>query len=136
MCGVMNAEKGWVFQLHIGAIRNNNTRMFNILGADSGYDSMGDFRIAQPLARLLNQLVMENQLPRTVLYNIKPADNEVMATMAGNFQDGVIPGKIHHGPPLWILDQLNGLENQLESSSDMGYIIAFIDMTIVYRCIL
>src|SRR5690625_3938420 len=96
MCGVMNAEKGWVFQLHIGAIRNNNTRMFNILGADSGYDSMGDFRIAQPLARLLNQLDMENQLPRTVLYNINPADNEVMATMAGNFQDGGIPGKIQH----------------------------------------
>lgn len=129
MCGVMNAEKGWVFQLHIGAIRNNNTRMFNILGADSGYDSMGDFRIAQPLARLLNQLDMENQLPRTVLYNINPADNEVMATMAGNFQDGVIPGKIQHGPPWWFLDQKNGIEKQLDSLSDMGILSEFIGMT-------
>src|SRR5690625_6529593 len=97
MCELMNAEKGWVFQLDIGAIRNNNTRMFNILGADSGYDSMGDLRIAQPLARLLNQLDMENQLPRNVLYNINPAVNDVMATMAVTFQDGVIPGKIQHG---------------------------------------
>src|SRR5690625_5352965 len=103
--------------------------MCKILGAESGYDSMGDFRIAQPLVRLLNQLDMEIQLPRTVLYNIKPVDNEVMATMAGNFQDGVIPGKIQHGPPWWFLDQKNGIEKQLDSLSDMGILSEFIGMT-------
>lgn len=128
-CGQMNAEKEWVFQLHIGAIRNNNSRMFNKMGADSGYDSMGDPRIAQPLARLLNQLDKENQLPRTVLYNINPADNEVMATMTGNFQDGVIPGKIQHGPPWWFMDQKNGIEKQMDSLSDMGILSEFIGMT-------
>lgn len=128
-CGQMNAEKNWVFQLHIGAIRNNSTRMYNKLGADSGYDSMGDFRIAEPLSRLLNQLDRENQLPRTVLYNINPADNEVMCTMTGNFQDGVIPGKIQHGPPWWFMDQKNGIEKQLDSLSDIGILSEFIGMT-------
>src|SRR5690625_7496314 len=99
--------------------------MCKILGAESGYDSMGDFRSAQTLARLLNQLDMENQLPRTVLYNIKPADNEVMATMAGNFQDGVIPGKIQHGPPWWFLDGKDGIEKQLDSQCGMGLLSEF-----------
>jgi glucuronate isomerase len=128
-CGLMNAEKGWVYQLHIGAIRNNNTRFFKKLGPDSGFDSIGDTELARPLARLLDRLDSENKLPKTVLYNINPRDNELMATMAGNFQDGTVAGKVQHGPPWWFLDQKNGIENQIESLSNMGIVSEFIGMT-------
>ncbi|MCC5940359.1 MAG: glucuronate isomerase [Balneolaceae bacterium] len=128
-CGLMDHEKGWVFQLHIGAIRNNSSRMMKKLGPDSGFDSMGDAEIARPLARLLNRLDSENNLPKTILYNINPRDNELMATMAGNFQDGSVPGKIQHGPPWWFLDQKDGIEKQIESLSNMGILSEFIGMT-------
>lgn len=128
-CGLMDAEKGWVYQLHIGPIRNNNTRFFKKLGPDSGFDSIGDTEMAKPLARLLDRLDTENKLPKTVLYNINPRDNELMATMAGNFQDGTVPGKVQHGPPWWFLDQKNGIENQVESLSNMGILSEFIGMT-------
>ncbi len=128
-CGVMNHEKGWVFQLHIGAIRNNNTRMMAKLGPDSGYDSMGDAEIALPLSRMLDRLDSENRLPKTVLYNLNPKDNELMGAMIGNFQDGLIPGKLQHGPPWWFLDQKDGIEKQIESLSNMGVLSQFIGMT-------
>jgi len=128
-CGLMNAEKGWVYQLHIGSIRNNNTRLYKKLGPDSGFDSIGDAEMARPLARLLDRLDAEGKLPKTVLYNINPCDNELMATMAGNFQDGTIAGKVQHGPPWWFLDQKNGIENQVESLSNMGILSEFIGMT-------
>ncbi|SMO94164.1 glucuronate isomerase [Gracilimonas mengyeensis] len=128
-CGVMDAEKGWVYQLHMGAIRNNNTRMLKKLGRDTGFDSIGDFELAIPLSRLLNRLDSEDNLPKTILYNNNPRDNELMATMLGNFQDGSVPGKLQHGPPWWFLDQKNGIEEQLESLSNMGVISEFIGMT-------
>lgn len=128
-CVLMDHEKGWVFQLHIGAIRNNSSRMMKKLGPDSGFDSMGDAEIARPLARLLNRLDSVNKLPKTILYNINPRDNELMATMAGNFQDGTVPGKIQHGPPWWFLDQKDGIEKQIESLSNMGILSEFIGMT-------
>ena len=128
-CGLMNHEKGWVFQLHIGAIRNNNSRMMAKLGPDSGFDSMGDVEIAKPLSRLLDRLDRDNILPKTVLYNLNPRDNELMGTMLGNFQDGVTPGKLQHGPPWWFLDQKDGIEKQIESLSNMGVLTQFIGMT-------
>lgn len=128
-CGLMDAEKGWVYQIHIGSIRNNNTRFYKKLGPDSGFDSIGDTEIANPLARLLDRLDTENKLPKTVLYNINPRDNELMATMAGNFQDGTVAGKVQHGPPWWFLDQKNGIEQQIESLSNMGVLSEFIGMT-------
>ncbi len=127
--GLMDHEKEWVYQLHIGALRNNNSRMMKKLGPDTGFDSMGDFETARPLSRLLDRLDRDNKLPRTVLYNNNPCDNEVFATMTGNFQDGTIPGKMQHGPPWWHLDQKNGIENQLEVISNMGVLSEFIGMT-------
>ncbi len=128
-CGLMNHEKGWVFQLHIGALRNNSSRMMDKLGSDSGFDSMGDVEMARPLARLLDRLDSVNKLPKTILYNINPRDNELMVTMAGNFQDGSLPGKIQHGPPWWFLDQKDGIEKQIDSLSNMGILSEFIGMT-------
>lgn len=128
-CGLMNAEKGWVYQLHMGPIRNNNTRLYKKLGPDSGFDSIGDTDMARPLARLLDRLDAENKLPKTVLYNINPRDNELIASMAGNFQDGSVPGKMQHGPPWWFLDQKNGIEQQIESLSNLGILSEFIGMT-------
>ena len=128
-CGLMDHEKEWVFQLHIGALRNNNSRMMKKLGPDTGFDSMGDFEMARPLSRLLDWLDSENKLPRIVLYNSNTRDNELFATMIGNFQDGSIPGKIQHGPPWWHLDQKDGIEKQIESLSNMSVLSEFIGMT-------
>ncbi|MEX2603157.1 MAG: glucuronate isomerase [Gracilimonas sp.] len=128
-CGVMDAEKGWVYQLHMGAIRNNNTRMLKKLGRDTGFDSIGDFEIAQPLSRLLNRLDTEDHLPKTILYNNNPRDNELIATMLGNFQDGSVSGKLQHGPPWWFLDQKDGIEAHVTSLSNMGILSEFIGMT-------
>lgn len=128
-CGVMDAQKGWVYQLHIGAIRNNNSRMLEKLGRDTGFDSIGDFDIARPLARLLDHLDSEDNLPKTILYNNNPTDNELFATMLGNFQDGTVPGKLQHGPPWWFLDQKDGIEAHATSLSNMGILSEFIGMT-------
>ena len=99
------------------------------LGPDSGFDSMGDVEIAKPLSRLLDRFDRDNTLPKTVLYNLNPRDNELMGTMLGNFQDGVTPGKLQHGPPWWFLDQKDGIEKQIESLSNMGVLSQFIGMT-------
>ena len=126
--GVMDYEKGWVQQLHMGALRNNNTRMFRTLGADTGVDSIGDFKIARPLSKYLNRLDNENKLAKTILYNLNPRDNELIATMIGNFQDGTVVGKIQYGSAWWFLDQKSGMEKQIDALSNMGLLSRFIGM--------
>jgi glucuronate isomerase len=126
--GVMDYEKGWVQQLHLGALRNNNSRMMRVLGPDTGFDSIGDFEIARPLAKFLNKLDTENKLAKTILYNLNPRDNELMATMIGNFQDGSITGKLQYGSGWWFLDQRDGMQKQIEALSNLGMLSQFIGM--------
>ncbi len=126
--GVMDFEKGWAQQLHMGALRNNNTRLFRTLGADTGVDSIGDFEIARPLSKYLNRLDDENKLTKTILYNLNPRDNELIATMIGNFQDGTVVGKLQYGSAWWFLDQKSGMERQIDALSNMGLLSRFIGM--------
>ncbi len=126
--GRLNSEKGWTSQLHIGAQRNNNSAMFAELGPDSGFDSIGDRRYAEPLARYLDTLSSAGTLPRTILYNNNPRDTEMLATMLGNFQDGSVPGKMQLGSAWWFLDQKDGIERQLEAISQMGSLRRFVGM--------
>ncbi|HSO87079.1 MAG TPA: glucuronate isomerase [Draconibacterium sp.] len=126
--GIMDHSRGWTQQFHIGALRNNSTRLFNQLGADVGLDSIGDFEIARPLSKLLDRLDMNNKLAKTVLYNLNPRDNELMATMIGNFQDGTVPGKMQFGSGWWFLDQKDGMEKQINALSNMGLLSRFIGM--------
>jgi glucuronate isomerase len=123
-----NAEKNWVQQFHLGALRNNNSRLMNRLGADAGCDSIGDFSHAQSLSKFLNYLDENNVLARTIIYNLNPADNEVFASMAGNFQDGIVPGKIQYGAAWWFLDQKDGIIKQLDSLSNLGLLSRFVGM--------
>ena len=125
---IMNSESGWVQQLHLGALRNNNTRMFKILGPDTGYDSIGYFEVARPLAKFLDRLDCNNKLPKTILYNLNPRDNEVLATLVGNFQDSSFPGKMQWGSAWWFLDQKDGIENHINVLSNMGLLSRFIGM--------
>lgn len=125
---LMDWEKGWTQQYHIGALRNNNSRMMRTLGPDTGYDSIGDFEIARPLAKFLNRLDDEDKLAKTILYNLNPRDNEVMATMIGNFQDGRVPGKLQYGSAWWFLDQKDGMTRQIEALSNMGMLNQFVGM--------
>jgi glucuronate isomerase len=125
---VMDAARGWVQQYHLGALRNANTRLMRRLGADSGCDSIGDFEQARPLARFLDRLDREGCLTRTVLYNLNPRDNELMATMIGNFQDGATPGKLQYGSAWWFLDQKDGIEAQLRALANMGLLARFVGM--------
>ncbi len=124
----MDAEAGWVMQLHLGAMRNNNTRMFKNLGPDTGFDSIGDFLQARSLAKFLDSLEVNNKLPKTILYNLNPADNELIAAMLGNFQDGSVPGKIQYGSAWWFLDQKDGMEKQINALSNLGLLSRFIGM--------
>ena len=126
---MMDAEAGWVMQLHLGALRNTNTRMLQTLGPDTGFDSIGDFEIAVPLAKFLDRLNSSNKLPKTIIYNINPRDNELIASMIGDFQDGSCPGKIQHGPAWWFLDQKDGIEKQIAALSNMSLLSRFIGMT-------
>ena len=126
--GLMDCEKGWTQQFHLGALRNNNTRMFKKIGSDTGFDSIGDFEIARPLSRFLDRLDRQNKLARTILYNLNPRDNEVIAAMIGNFQDGTVPGKIQMGSSWWFLDQKDGMERQIEALSNMGLLCRFVGM--------
>jgi glucuronate isomerase len=125
---VMDVEAGWVQQLHLGAMRNNNTRMFRALGPDVGYDSIGDFETARPLAKFLDRLDMNGKLPKTILYNLNPRDNALFATMIGNFQDGSAPGKMQYGSAWWFLDQKDGMEEQMRALSNMGLLARFVGM--------
>ncbi len=121
-------EKGFVQQYHLGAIRNNNSRMMKTLGADTGWDSIGDFQQARSLAKFLDRLDTNNKLAKTILYNLNPADNELMATMIGNFNDGSAPGKIQWGSGWWFLDQKDGMTKQLNALSNMGLVSRFVGM--------
>jgi glucuronate isomerase len=121
-------EKGWVQQYHLGALRNNNQRMIQHIGADTGWDSIGDFSQAKSLARFLSRLDAENKLTKTILYNLNPADNAVFATMAGNFNDGTIAGKIQFGAAWWFLDQKDGMIKQINALSNMGLLSKFVGM--------
>tara|TARA_R110002049_G_scaffold227912_1_gene400099 strand:+ start:47667 stop:49070 length:1404 start_codon:yes stop_codon:yes gene_type:complete len=121
-------EFGWVQQFHLGALRNNNARMHRILGPDTGWDSIGDYSQAQKLSAFLNNLDSKNKLTKTVIYNLNPADNEVMATMIGNFNDGSIKGKVQFGSGWWFLDQKDGMTKQLNALSNMSLISCFIGM--------
>ena len=120
--------RGWVMQLHLGAQRNNNSRQFRALGPDTGFDSIGDTPQAATLARFLDRLDTNNRLPKTILYNLNPADNYVLATMLGNFQDGSVPGKIQFGSGWWFLDQKEGMEWQINSLSNLGLLSRFVGM--------
>lgn len=122
------AKRGWVQQYHIGALRNNNERMFKLLGPDTGFDSINDGLVAMPLARLLDALDRDNALPKTILYGLNPRDNEVLATMCGNFQDGSIEGKIQFGSGWWFNDQKDGMERQMTQLAQLGLLSRFVGM--------
>ncbi len=126
--GRLDAKRGWTKQLHLGALRNNNTRLLKRLGADAGVDSIGDFPQARGLARYLDRLDSAGELPKTVLYNLNPADNYVFATMIGNVQDDLAPGKIQFGSGWWFLDQKEGMEWQLNALSQLGLLSRFVGM--------
>lgn len=121
-------EKGWVQQYHLGALRNNNTRMLQQLGPDTGWDSIGDYSQGRPLARFLNRLDTEDKLAKTIIYNLNPSDNALMASMIGNFNDGSIPGKIQFGSGWWFMDQKDGMIQQMNALSNMGLISRFVGM--------
>lgn len=126
--GQWDAEKGWVQQYHLGALRNNNSRMLGQLGPDTGWDSIGDFSQARSLSKFLDRLDTNDQLAKTILYNLNPADNELMATMIGNFNDGSIIGKVQFGSAWWFLDQKDGMTRQLNALSNMGLLSRFVGM--------
>ena len=126
--GRMDHSRGWAQQFHIGALRNNNTRLFNQLGPDTGFDSIGDKPVAEPLSKLLNRLDTEDKLCKTVLYNLNPSDNELYATMIGNFQDGSVAGKMQWGSGWWFLDQKDGMEKQINALSNLGLLSRFVGM--------
>lgn len=121
-------EFGWVQQFHLGALRNNNARMHRILGPDTGWDSISDFPQAQKLSSFLNALDSKDKLTKTIIYNLNPSDNEVMATMIGNFNDGSVKGKVQFGSGWWFLDQKDGMTKQLNALSNMGLISCFVGM--------
>ena len=125
---LMDWEKGWTQQFHYGAIRNNNSRLFGKLGADTGFDSIGDFMVAKSMSRFLDQLDKSNQLAKTIIYNLNPKDNDLISTMIGNFQDGSVAGKIQFGSGWWFLDQKTGMEAQLNSLSNLGLLSRFVGM--------
>lgn len=125
---VMDHEKDWTQQFHIGAIRNNNSRMFSELGPDSGFDSIGDYQIASAMSKLLDRLDSLDQLAKTIVYNLNPTANEVMVTMAYNFNDGRTPGKMQFGSGWWFMDQKNGMEDQMNTLSQLGLISQFVGM--------
>jgi len=125
---IWDHEKDWVQQYHLGALRNNNVRMLQQLGADTGWDSIGDFSQGKALATFLNRLDKDNRLAKTILYNLNPSDNELMATMVGNYNDGSVPGKIQFGSAWWFLDQKDGMIKQINALSNMGLLSRFVGM--------
>ncbi|HEY0670323.1 MAG TPA: glucuronate isomerase [Sphingobacteriaceae bacterium] len=121
-------EKGWVQQFHIGALRNNNSRLLKSLGPDTGWDSIGDFSQSVAMSRFLDKLDTQDKLSKTIIYNLNPADNELIATMIGNFNDGTVAGKIQFGSAWWFLDQKDGMTRQLNTLSNMGLLSRFVGM--------
>lgn len=124
----MDWEKGWTQQFHLGALRNNNSRMLGKLGPDTGWDSIGDFPQGRAMAKFLNRLDTGDKLAKTILYNLNPADNELIATMVGNFNDGSVVGKVQFGSGWWFLDQKDGMERQINALSNMGLLSRFVGM--------
>ncbi len=125
---IMDWEKGWTQQFHYGAIRDKNTRLFNKLGPDTGFDSIGDFTVAKAMSKFFNRLDTDNKLAKTIIYNLNPRDNDLVATMIGNFQDGSVAGKIQFGSGWWFLDQKTGMEAQMNSLSNLGLLSRFVGM--------
>ena len=126
--GDLYAKRGWTMQLHLGALRSTNTRLLRTLGPDTGFDSIGDFPQITTLGAFLDRLDQDNALPKTILYNLNPADNYALATMAGNFQDGSVPGKVQLGSGWWFLDQKEAMEWQLNALSNLGLLSRFVGM--------
>lgn len=126
--GRLNAEKNWTMQLHLGPLRNTNTRLLRQLGPDTGFDSIGDLPQTATLAAFLDRLDQENVLPKTILYNVNPTHNYAFATMTGNFQDGTVPGKVQFGAAWWFLDQKEGMEWQINALSNIGLLSRFVGM--------
>lgn len=122
------AKRGWTMQLHIGALRNNNSRMFKNLGADTGFDSINDFEIAKGISTILNRLDEKDMLPKTILYCLNPKDNYVLGTMLGNFQRGPVKGKIQFGSGWWFNDNKDGMEGQMKALANLGMISTFVGM--------
>ncbi|MEI6351784.1 MAG: glucuronate isomerase [Verrucomicrobiota bacterium] len=125
---VLDAEKGWTQQLHYGALRNANSRMLKALGPDTGFDSIGDWSAAEAMARYFDKLDGKGMLPRTIIYNLNPRDNAMVATMIGNFQDGKTAGKMQFGSGWWFMDQLDGMTQQIEALSQLGLLSQFVGM--------
>lgn len=123
-----DCEKGWVQQYHLGAFRNNRTREMKQNGPDTGWDSIGDYSQGKSMVKFLNRLDSNNQLAKTIIYNLNPADNELVATVTGNFNDGTIPGKIQFGSAWWFLDQKDGMTKQINALSNMGLLSRFVGM--------
>ncbi|MDE5849362.1 MAG: glucuronate isomerase, partial [Muribaculaceae bacterium] len=126
--GEMDYESGWTQQFHYGAIRDNNSKMFKLLGPDTGFDSIGEFNTAKKCAKYLDKLNSRGKLAKTILYNLNPCANEVMATMLGNFQDGSVAGKIQLGSGWWFLDQKDGMQKQMNALSLLGLLSRFVGM--------
>jgi glucuronate isomerase len=125
---VMDHAKGWTQQFHIGALRNNNRRMMEQLGPDTGFDSIGDFSIARPMSRFFDKLDATDQLAKTIIYNLNPRDNYLVGTMIGNFNDGSVAGKMQFGSGWWFLDQKEGMEMQMNALSNLGLLSRFVGM--------
>jgi glucuronate isomerase len=125
---VMDHELGWTQQYHIGALRNNNSRMFQLIGPDKGYDSIGDFEVARPMAKFFDSLASNEKLAKTIVYNLNPRDNELITTMISNFNEGSTPGKMQFGSSWWFLDQKDGMEKQLNTLSNLGLLSRFVGM--------
>ena len=125
---VMDCRSGWVQQFHIGAIRNNNARMFKKIGPDTGFDSIDDVTVAVPMNRFFSRLDEEEHLAKTIVYNLNPRDNDLIVTNLYNFNDGSVPGKMQYGAAWWFLDQYKGIENQLNSLSSLGLLSRFVGM--------
>jgi len=124
----MDWEKGWTQQFHVGALRNNNARMLRQLGPDTGWDSIGDFSQGPAMSKFFDRLDTQNKLAKTIIYNLNPADNELIATMTGNFNDGSVAGKMQFGSGWWFLDQKDGMERQINALSNMGLLSRFVGM--------
>ncbi len=125
---MMDYDCGWVQQLHLGAMRNNNSRLFRQLGPDIGCDSIGDYMTAESLSRFLDRLDSRGKLPKTILYNLNPRDNEMLVSMLGNFQDGSVPGKMQFGSGWWFMDQMDGMIRQINALSNLGLLSRFVGM--------
>lgn len=125
----MDHKKGWTQQFHVGAIRNNNTRMFKQLGPDTGYDAINDPSFAASMVKFFDKLSLSGQLTKTMVYNLNPKDNELMVTIIGSFNDGTVPGKMQYGSGWWFLDQKDGMQKQMTALSNLGLLSRFVGMT-------